>query len=250
MITLKRIVNGANRGFVRLRKHVVQRLSYGGHPTLPVFVVGCQRSGTTMLQFALSQFPQVYNYGENDRPAFCDYRLARPEVIHRLIQKSRAHVLVFKPLCDSQYADNLLDEFSGRGLWIYRDYDDVINSSLRKFTQQKVVVEKLATGRWYGLGWNCERLSQHAVRTVERFYTPEMSRADACALMWYLRNLLFFERRLDVDGRVLLVKYEDLAGSADAWRAMWDNIERDAEFPPGMSSATRGVSANASLVKS
>ena len=56
------------------------------------------------------------------------------------------------------------------------------------------------------------------------------------------RSVLGYEPQVDFD--------DGLNRTIDWFRAMWDNIERDAEFPPGMSSATRGVSANASLVKS
>jgi UDP-glucose 4-epimerase len=47
------------------------------------------------------------------------------------------------------------------------------------------------------------------------------------------RNLLGYEPQTRFD--------EGLEGTIDWFRANWENIKRDAEFPPGMSSATRGV---------
>jgi nucleoside-diphosphate-sugar epimerase len=52
------------------------------------------------------------------------------------------------------------------------------------------------------------------------------------------KTMLGYEPKTDFD--------EGLKKTIDWFKANWDNIQRDAEFPPGMSSATRGVKVNKS----
>lgn len=40
--------------------------------------------------------------------------------------------------------------------------------------------------------------------------------ADGAAMMWYYRNVLFFEQGLDRDPRVALLRYEDWVGAPEA----------------------------------
>jgi hypothetical protein len=55
-----------------------------------------------------------------------------------------------------------------------------------------------------------EGMTADMVAECRRLCRQDLSAEDGAALHWYFRNLLYFERRLDRDGRVLLVKYEDL----------------------------------------
>jgi len=52
------------------------------------------------------------------------------------------------------------------------------------------------------------------------------------------KDLLGYQPKMEFD--------EGLQKTIDWFRKNWDNIDRDAEFPPGMSSATRGVKVNKS----
>ena len=50
-----------------------------------------------------------------------------------------------------------------------------------------------------------------ATREVLRtLYRADASETDGAAIMWYYRNILFFEQALEHDPRVRLVFYEDL----------------------------------------
>ena len=59
----------------------------------------------------------------------------------------------------------------------------------------------------YAIG---DRMSDCTVNLVRKLGNPGMSPEDGAALLWYVRNLIYFDLGLEMDPRVLLVRYEDL----------------------------------------
>lgn len=87
------------------------------HPKRTSFVFGCQRSGTKMLMRILDNSPETRIYHENHASAFHDFQLRSNAVVRALAASSPAPAQVFKPICDSQRADELLADFPhARGL--------------------------------------------------------------------------------------------------------------------------------------
>ena len=211
-LTPKRIAKALQRRSFRRAKLLRQRLWIDQNlPKIPVFILGCQRSGTTMLLEVLDQSFEVFSYGETDRPAMCNYRLAKQDVIESLIRRSPARVLVFKPICDSQWADQLLDTYErSKVIWIYRHFNDMINSSLQMFSGQFDVAERMAKGELDGLDWRVERLNEDDLAIVKKCFRDGLTRADASALGWLRRTNLYNRLELHRDRRVHLVKYEEL----------------------------------------
>ena len=195
----------------RLRKLAV-RMSR--RPKVPVFVVGCQRSGTTMLLKALSQAPECRVFHENDPAAFdARWRLRGDDTIRRLIEETPEPVLVFKPLLDSQYTSHLLTlHHNARAIWPYRHYRDMVGSGVEKWGGS------LRDAMW-GIASDTYRapaqpvmLEKMSGETVELLRSlcggQEPSAEDGALLHWYVRNVLYFD--VCRDPRVMLVKYEDL----------------------------------------
>ena len=54
--------------------------------------------------------PEVWMYGENDADIAREFRILPAEELRPVIAARPAPVLVFKPICDSQRADELLAE--------------------------------------------------------------------------------------------------------------------------------------------
>jgi hypothetical protein len=209
------LINGLGDKVARL---IVTRLGIFGDPQhYPVFIVGCQRSGTTMLVNVFRKSPEcrVYNEG-NKNPAFDYYRLRSNEIVKYLIQKSKQSIVVFKPVLDSQHIDRLLDLFPhAKAVWMYRDYRDVVKSSVTKWQgDQKDIMYGIAAGirrnprhHQYAIA---DQMTESTLDLVKKLCRPDMSPADGAALLWYVRNLIYFERGLQQDHRVILIKYEDL----------------------------------------
>ena len=190
-------------------KKIRQRLS-GDRPGLHVFVAGMQRSGTNMLMDVLERSLYTDLYHETDTRAFDNYEMRPLPVIHHLVATSHAPVFIIKALCESDHLKDLLDEFPpAKAVWLVRDYVDAVSSALVSFNNFAAQVGRIAHDR-NSDGWRGRGMSDATHALVRSVYTPEMTDATAAALIWYLRNVLYFEQQLHQDERVLLAHYEQL----------------------------------------
>lgn len=213
---LRRLRRALSRRVVRARKYLWQRVRLSRtSDRRVVFVVGCQRSGTNMLMRAIDRSPLTWIYNEGTNAAFADYRLRPTPVIERLVQRSPAPTVVFKPICDAHLTDRLIEQHrDARAVWIYRDYADVCNSMVALWgDHEKEIVRQITERRWGALGWRGERLSASTIQVMDRLYHEGLTSAEGAALVWYMRNRFFFELGLMEDRRVRLARYEDLVAS-------------------------------------
>lgn len=178
----------------------------------PLFVVGCQRSGTTMLIDTLMKAPHLWVHPEKSALAYNNYRLRSPDTIRTITHNTPATVVIYKPLCDAHLTDRMLVEHpQGEAIWMVRRFRDVANSSVRKWgDHHKKVVLDIAAGRWDRLGWRGERLPPRLIDQVREIADPEMLPEAGAAMFWYLRNSFYFALGLDQHPRVTLSRYEDL----------------------------------------
>lgn len=209
---------------------------HGETNSIALFVVGAQRSGTNMLMDVLEQSLDAWTYNEGEPEAFRKYRLRPAHKIERLVQNSPTPVVAFKPISDSQHTDQLLERHAGsKAIWIFRRYQDVANSALRRWGHLELArIRRLATKEpWTPLpeesltdeqeifltrsSWLGERLPAELWRLVNEIYDEGMTDASAASLKWYLRNSLFFSLNLDRNPEsVKLVRYEDLVSNPTA----------------------------------
>ncbi len=191
----------------------VRQLRYLGAPYKQVsFVFGCQRSGTKMVMRILDNSPLTKIYHENHASAFTDFQLRPDPTLRALVLLNPAPVQVFKPICDSQYADQILSRFPDtRALWIYRHYDDVANSAAEKWGEhQRDVIAALVTGDLERWGWRTALVPESVTTELRRVYRPDLTPTEGALLFWYLRNSFFFALRLQAEPRMRLVRYETL----------------------------------------
>lgn len=197
-------------------------------PTTPVFVWGCHRSGTTMLLRLMKHSPWCTIYHENNDLAMReDSRLRDEAVVLDLIRTEQRVFPVFKPLNDAQHATSQLGLHPRAiGLWMYRDYGDVVNSMVEKWGESQTLtytaiargVEdagKLDPEIRRDVRIFSEGVSEETLASIVRLVKPNMSPEEGAALHWYSRNRLYFEFGLDRDPRVELVKYEDVVSDPD-----------------------------------
>lgn len=185
--------------------------------TQPFFVLGCQRSGTTMLIDLMRRSPSVWVHPEKNPLAYDDYRLRSPATIDGIVWATPADVAVFKPLCDAHLADNILDAHPGaKGVWIVRRWREVARSAVRKWGDHQLqVIRDIAAGRAEAQGWRGERIPEVLREQLATLVTDDLSPHAGAALFWYVRNSFFHALGLDADPRVLLVRYEDLLDTPD-----------------------------------
>jgi hypothetical protein len=180
-----------------------------------VFILGAQRSGTTMLAGCFEESAQFDVYGELS-VAFQNSILKDFSTVRQLISQSPRPFVAFKPLTDSHRAGELLSIDRGaKAIWMYRRPEDRANSAVNRFgdTNLRFLRELEAVGptdRWEARG-----VSENTLSIVRRLDPASMDMYAAAATFWFLRNQLFFEQRLDKNPNVLLLKYEELVTNAE-----------------------------------
>jgi hypothetical protein len=186
------------------------------HPTtkkLPVFILGCNRSGTNMVCAAIGKSPHGWAFQESEfSPAFNGYYLRADWIIERLIRHSPASIISFGSILDSQFANDLLARFEGaRAIWVYRRYEDVTNSCIRMSWGHhlKDLVRWVSQGELERLGARGQYINDEMVELFGELYHENISYEDSICLYWYMRNQLYFDLNLNENPRVLLVQYED-----------------------------------------
>lgn len=183
-----------------------------GEP-LTVFVAGTQRSGTNMLMDVLERSFETDVYHERDVRAFDNYQMRPLTVIRDLRERCKAKVFVIKALCELQHLSTLIDALApSKAVWIIRRYEDVVNSMLVSFGNQAYQVKRLAVEPDYH-PWLGGGMSRETQDLLARLARGNLDNASAAALLWYLRNVLYFDQRLHRDPRVLLVSYEPLVSA-------------------------------------
>lgn len=185
------------------------------HLKPPIFIVGCHRSGTTMLLNVLRRSPQIEVCDEGDERAFgSGTRLLSQDTLRFLLYTCGRSRIAFKPLNDTHQIERLLRIHNdARAIWIIRSYRDVANSLVAKWgAAQREHVRQIATGVFSGPGSRAlgEKVNSKDLAFVQKINSEDLSAHNAAAVIWLLRNSLYFDLNLDTSPQVLLVKYEDL----------------------------------------
>lgn len=197
------------------RKYFWQRLHNPSRRTLPAFVVGCGRSGTSMLLHHLGRSWAVDPYNENQAAAFEKFRLRPLDEIEKLVERSYAQVALFKPVLCTPHSCQYLTKFpNARLIFVYRHYDDVVNSSLKRFGE----ADRLA----HVNAWVADDFSEFAPfqppaltkAIVCELWKPSLSPESAAALYWLFYNRLYFDLGLHQEKRAKLLGYESLVANA------------------------------------
>jgi hypothetical protein len=182
-------------------------------PTRLALVMGCQRSGTTMLANAIGLSPHVKDYGEGDPKYFywADAPRLRPlDEVAAQLNREHNCVTLLKPLCDSQRAEEILHRFpSARGFWIVRNFRDCVASHVQYYSQfhdgLAYVREMLQLD---SPTWKNEGLSGEMRDVLASASTRELNLETAYALYWLARNSIF--DALPKNVAVTLIHYEDI----------------------------------------
>jgi hypothetical protein len=149
-------------------------------------------------------------FHERDHRAFEKFIMRPPAVIHSLVERSNATVVVVKALHEADRIQKLMAEFApAKALWMVRYYGDSVNSHLKRWPGTRNLIEKVVSDR-NSAGWRTAGMTDETYRLVCELYRRELTPASAHALFWYYRNQLFFDQGLDRETDVMVVEYEEL----------------------------------------
>lgn len=196
--------------------HLKQRWYNRSGETTPVFLVGCGRSGTSMLAYHLARSWRLELYNEDNPAAFDRWRLRELPVIAELVERSYAPFVLFKPILDTYKTQHLLDRFpTAKFIFVFRHYDDVINSSIRRFGAENRIGHVNA---WMndGFGEFAALPPPESTQTfIRSLWKSSLSAESGAALFWLFQNRLFFDLALATNQRVRLAGYESIVARPD-----------------------------------
>jgi Sulfotransferase domain len=194
-----------------------------------VLVVGCQRSGTTLMLELFNADHRSVTFPEQSAlssPAEGRLRLKPLPEVKRRLEAVRAPLLVLKPLVESQHVASLLDGLDNSyAIWMYRRPESVAASDLSYFGLKNGErnLRLLLTNE--PPNWRGEVVPESTRAVVSRHYSPGMDPHDAAALFWWARTSLFFDLRLDQRPDVRLCSYEGLVADPEpTMRSLYDLV--------------------------
>ena len=184
----------------------------------PIFVVGCQRSGTTMLGDVLGRTDATWVWPENSSIAYDNYRLRSPAAVDALLWATPADAVVFKPICDSQYTDRLLALHpDARVIWLWRSWRAVARSAVKKWgPHQREVMKSIAAGDYDKVGWRAERLPDLLKAQLTAVTPSELGPETGASLFWYMRNSVIAAQQVAAHPRVTIARYAHLLQRPEA----------------------------------
>lgn len=204
------------RRLSRYKKALIFSIRKPFRDTLPVFIMGCGRSGTTMMINIFHRDHRVESLDENN-PKIAENFMLVPERIPQTISASKAPVLVMKPILNSFEALDLLKTYNNsRVVWILRDYKDMVASSTKKFgtvvsDYMKNLVLYNKRNNWLSLGVPAN--TREILSTID---SSDFTSSDWMALVWWSVNRTIILDRLSDSDRFLLVHYEALVRNPDS----------------------------------
>lgn len=213
---MSKVSKKLRNGILRVRKFVHQRAGSPREvPKQLLFVFGCQRSGTSMFTQMFSGDLNTKIYGEKGFGNGKSHRIRPVNELAEIFDRHPATLQVSKNLVESQRARELLDRLPfSKAVWMVRDFRDVARSNQKRFGDKialknlKAIAEPGAEQTFAG-----ENITEETKQIVRECIDDCVLSHDLHCLFWYVRNILFFDQRLQEHDRVLLVKYEDILRS-------------------------------------
>ena len=203
--------------------------------TMPVFLVGNGRSGTSMLVYHLTRSWHIDLYNEDNPAAFDKWFLRDFEVIDGLLEESCAPIALFKPIKDTYRIRTIQARYPhSKVLFAFRHFDDVINSSRKRFYidfGRKVgkTIDEITppVDRWMAdeFAEYADALPPESTRQfIRSLWRDDLNLESKIALHWLFVNRLFFDLGVDADTvtsassvqAVLPICYESLVSEPKA----------------------------------
>lgn len=199
-----------DRRLRRCKKMLLWKFKKKHKNTLPIFILGCGRSGTSMMVRMFEFDDRIETLGENNPKIQSNYMLLKDKVVS-VVDNCKAPIIVTKPILNSFEAYKFLTDHQCLNIvWMLRDYRDMAASSVIKFGPVvsdyiKELVQQNTGDNWLSNGMPDETLT--ILRSID---TRHLSHHDWMCLVWWSVNRTIIIDRLYQHQRFILINYEHL----------------------------------------
>lgn len=225
-LTLRNIINRIQRSlrsryytFCRKKrankKQLFQRRRELGSPSSVVWIFGCQRSGTTLVENIFRHNLSSAVFGE-----FSDLSIHSKKTVLSSADRIQAKLLsqnaeygVIRPLYESDRAFELIKIFpSSVGLWVFRDVDHVVDSMIRKWGGDFFKISERVESDEDG-HWRLKEVASELQILIDKGGGDRRAIAEAYGRYWIERNQLPIKLGLHEDSRFLFLDYGHLVSA-------------------------------------
>ena len=185
------------------------------HNTLPVFIAGCGRSGTSMMVNVFQRDGRIEALDENDPKVAHKFMLVYDKIAPA-IEYCRAPVLIMKPILNSFDASRLLEMHDqAKIIWMLRDYKDMVASSIKKFGSVVPSYMKNLVLFKKGTNWLRSGIPADTLTILSNIDSTGFTDYDWMSLIWWSVNRTIILDRLYQSERFLLLEYENIVCHPD-----------------------------------
>ncbi len=165
------------------------------------FIVGCERSGITMITKIFEKYYFIHIYGE-----FTELRtkhhiklgLNPLSTIAKEFKRDHGRTMFLKQLVQIRKVHELFYYFlNSKPIWAFRNYKDVATS-----------------GRQFLNNWRSERVSESTVNIICKCFSEIVPAKDVATLFLYSPNMLSCQRNLDENDNVHMSNYDEMVLSS------------------------------------
>ena len=186
------------------------------HNTFPVFIVGCGRSGTSMMVNIFQRDERIEALGDNDPKVAQNFMLVY-EKIGPAIEYCKAPVLIMKPILNSFDASWLVETHDrAKIIWMLREYKDMVASSIKKFGPVVSGYMKNLVLFKNGNNWLSSGIPTETLEILSNIDSTAFTDYDWMGLVWWSVNRTIMLDRLYQSERFILLEYENLVCHPDA----------------------------------
>ncbi len=205
-----------SRRLSRFRKKLIYSAKKPCKYTLPVFILGCGRSGTTMMINIFHRDSQVEALGENDPKSARNFMLEHHRIQDAIIT-SKSPFLIMKPILNSFQVSHLLKAYSNsKILWMLRDFRDMISSSMAQFGNKVSEYMKNFIMHGESDNWLSRDMPLESREFISTLDTLNFSPSDWMAMVWWSVNKTVIMDKLFECDRFRLIEYETLVRNPQA----------------------------------
>lgn len=191
-------------------KSVRKKIIDLGEPQAVIWIFGCQRSGTTFLENIFRHDLDSVVFGEFSELAIAKDRtvLKQNDQLKNIVLSNNAKYAVIRPLFESDRIEELLNIHPNSiGIWMYRDFEAVVDSMLRKWDDQFFLISKKNETNDNGK-WRLEELAVEIQNEKKEPYEQYIS-------YWKSRNKIPFKFPDLINNKLLLINYSDLTDNPE-----------------------------------